>query len=126
MPKVDEKYFYNPGSVARVSATEIELKRKPKVSIVTLEKNKDIEIEDFYLKSAKPGEEVLDREAILRDKEENQRLELQKYEIEKIDFDKIMDIRELLNKIDITESLDEEVRNKAIELVTEAQNEQIE
>ena len=124
--KVDEKYFYNPGSVARVSATEIELKRKPKVSIVTLEKNKDIEIEDFYLKSAKPGEEVLDREAILRDKEENQRLELQKYEIEKIDFDKIMDIRDLLNKIDITESLDEEVRNKAIELVTEAQNEQIE
>ena len=69
---------------------------------------------------------MLDREAILRDKEENQRLELQKYEIEKIDFDKIMDIRELLNKIDITESLDEEVRNKAIELVTEAQNEQIE
>ena len=36
-----------------------------------------------------------------------------------------MDIRELLNKIDITESLNEEVRNKAIELVTEAQNEQI-
>ena len=68
---------------------------------------------------------MLDREAILRDKEENQRLELQKYEIEKIDFDRIMDIRELLNKIDITESLDEEVRNKAIELVTEAQNEQI-
>mgnify|MGYP001758892298 FL=1 len=68
---------------------------------------------------------MLDREAILRDKEENQRLELQKYEIEKIDFDRIMDIRELLNKIDITESLNEEVRNKAIELVTEAQNEQI-
>lgn len=50
------KYFVNPGSPFRLSASEI--KRKPKVLLIDI--NKDgIKLKNIYLKSAKEGTEVI-------------------------------------------------------------------
>lgn len=50
--------FVNPGSPTRMRTDEIN--RKPKVMLVNISKDKGIEIEYIYLKSAPPGEDVLD------------------------------------------------------------------
>lgn len=58
-PKVEHegKIFVNPGSPVRMSTDEI--KRKPKVMLIDISSD-GIETKFIYLKSAKPGEEVLD------------------------------------------------------------------
>ena len=55
--KVNEKYFSNPGSIARMTNTESERKRIPKVLLIELTKE-EINISDIYLKSAKKSEEI--------------------------------------------------------------------
>lgn len=55
--KVNGKYFSNPGSIARMTNTESEKKRKPKVLIIELTKD-NIEIKDIFLTSAKDGKDI--------------------------------------------------------------------
>jgi len=59
---VDNKYFVNPGSLVRINNSLNELLRMPKVILLDLEKG--IKIKEVYLKSALPGEEVLDRSKV--------------------------------------------------------------
>ncbi|WP_099203197.1 metallophosphoesterase family protein [Miniphocaeibacter massiliensis] len=57
--KVNNKYFINPGSLLRTNSSKPERARIPEVIILDLSK-KNILIEEIKLKTAKPGEEVLD------------------------------------------------------------------
>jgi DNA repair protein SbcD/Mre11 len=57
--KIDSKYFINPGSIVRVANSISEIKRKPMV--IYIELGKEIDIREIELKTALPGEEVLDR-----------------------------------------------------------------
>jgi len=56
---IDDKYFINPGSLVRINNSLNEFLRMPKVILLELEDS--IIIREIYLKSALPGEEVLDR-----------------------------------------------------------------
>lgn len=55
---VNSKYFINPGSIVRINNYKTEVNRKPKVVLIDL--NNQIEIMEIVLKSAQPGDEVLD------------------------------------------------------------------
>lgn len=121
LQKVDGKLFYNPGSVARMSASSIEYDRKPKVLIVELNKGEDIKITDYYLKSAKPGSEILDIESLIEAKTQDEKFQFDKSQIEKTDFGKMLDIKDILSKIELEEEIDNKVKEAAIKLVEEVQ-----
>jgi len=57
--QIGSKYFINPGSLVRIANTLSEINRKPKVVLIDIDKN--ISIKEIEIKSAAPGEEVLDR-----------------------------------------------------------------
>lgn len=61
--RYDGKVFCNPGSLTRMAASEKEIERTPQVALIKIE-NKAVDIQLIPLKSAKPGEEVLDRSKI--------------------------------------------------------------
>lgn len=119
--KIDNKLFYNPGSVARMSASQIEYDRKPKVLIVEMNKGEDIKITDYFLKSAKPGSEILDIESLIEAKAQDEKFNFDKSQIEKTDFGKILDIKDIISKIEKEEIIDKDVKNMAIKLVEEVQ-----
>ena len=68
MIKRNGRYFINPGAVSRIRADFAEIARMPRVTILTLTKdadgNKLVDVKFIYLKCAKPGEDILSREAI--------------------------------------------------------------
>jgi len=70
--KIGQKYFVNPGSLARISNTVGELTRKPKVVLITLQST--IDIREIELLSAPPGDEVLDRSELEDSYERTQKL----------------------------------------------------
>jgi len=60
--KINDKFFVNPGSLARISSLKSEIERIPQVVIIDL--GKKINLWTVPLECARPGEEVLDREHI--------------------------------------------------------------
>ncbi len=60
--KLGDKYFVNPGSLTRISSLKSEFTRKPEVVIIDL--SDKIDMWTVKLKSALPGEDVLNREHI--------------------------------------------------------------
>jgi len=71
--KINSKYFINPGSIVRISSSLTELERKPEVVYLEFNEN-GIHIEEIELKTARPGDEVLDREKLEAAKDRNLKL----------------------------------------------------
>lgn len=117
--KIDNKYFINPGAIVRISNSLIELKRRPKVVIIELADS--ITIKDIYLKSALPGELVLDRSEIERHKFKQDKIFEFKEIIDSSSNFNSLDIYELLTQISINESIDDKVKKEAIRRVQEIQ-----
>lgn len=117
--ELDNKYFVNPGALIRISNSKIEMKRRPKVDIISLDE--DIHIEERYLKSAKPGEEVLDRSEMERHQFKGIKMAEFKESIEASANYKSLDIFDLLLRISKSENISEEVKNEALKRVEEAQ-----
>ncbi|HEY8361364.1 MAG TPA: metallophosphoesterase [Tissierellaceae bacterium] len=110
--KIDNKYFINPGSVVRISNSLKEIERMPKVVLIEL--SNDINIKEVYLKSALPGEEVLDREEIEKNLYKNERIIEFKQSIDAaLDFEK-MDINEILIRVSNAEGVEEKVIKEAL------------
>lgn len=106
------RYFVNPGSIVRVANTIGEMKRKPKVVIIEIEK--DIKISDYELKSALPGEEVLDRQQLEISHDRNIKLHLFYQGIMNTgDFKKI-DLNQIIEEIASNSDLSSEVKDEAI------------
>lgn len=59
LKKIDGKLFLNAGSVSRLTNHDKEIARMPKVYILNIDN--EISIEEYYLKSAKKGSEVLQK-----------------------------------------------------------------
>lgn len=116
------KLFYNPGSIARLEASEIELTRRPKVIVVELNKGENINIKDVYLRSAKKGEDILDRNSIIEEKIANERFEYEKEKIKSIQFEKMLNFDDILRELEKNEAIEDNVKAKAIELLDEVQN----
>ena len=117
--ELDNKYFVNPGALIRISNSKIEMKRRPKVDIISLGKN--IHIEERYLKSAKPGEEVLDRSEMERHQFKGIKMAEFKESIEASANYKSLDIFDLLLRISKSENISEEVKSEALKRGEEAQ-----
>lgn len=64
----DGKVFYNPGSLTRSAASETEIARKINVGLITVD-GTSFKVESIQLKTARPGDEILDRRRIEAEKE---------------------------------------------------------
>ena len=117
--ELDNKYFVNPGALMRISNSKIEMKRRPKVDIISLDE--DIHIEERYLKSAKPGEEVLDRSEMERHQFKGIKIAEFKESIEASANYKSLDIFDLLLRISKSENISEDVKSEALKRVEETQ-----
>jgi len=117
--KIDNKYFINPGSMVRISNSIKEIERIPKVVIIDLAQ--DIQIKEIPLKSALPGEEVLDRSEIEKSLFKNERIMEFKQSIDAaLDFEK-MDINEVLIKVSNAEGVEDEVIKEALRRIANTQ-----
>ncbi|MDO5713482.1 MAG: metallophosphoesterase [Tissierellia bacterium] len=118
---INGKYFINPGAIVRISNSLREIKRRPKVLLLECNKGADIVIEEIYLKSAKPADEVLDRTEI----EQHQFKKSKLHDFKEIvdssgDFHKT-DVFALLNEISDHENVPENVKEEAFQRITEVQ-----
>ena len=111
--KVNEKYFANPGSIARMTNTESERKRIPKVLIIELTKD-DIKIEEIFLKSAKNSSEIFSDDKINPYSIKNKSLLDIKERLSKLSSNPIIDINNNLKSIGREMKIDEEIIDEAI------------
>lgn len=116
---IQGKYFINPGAIVRISNNLVEMKRRPKVVLINLEDG--IQLEEIYLKSAKPGPEVLDRSEI----EQHQFKKAKLHEFQELieattDFSKT-DVFELIDEISSTNEISQEIREEALKRVSQVQ-----
>lgn len=117
------KYFINPGSIARISASKTEIKRMPQVIIIELDKA-NIRVFPIILKCAMKGTEVLDRTELEDTQDRNMNLFnfFNSINTEKIKFDRV-DIQAILTDIAHSEKIPAQVKTEAIrriELVRES------
>jgi len=116
---IENKYFINPGSIVRITNSLGEINRTPKVVIINLDK--DIQLEYMNLQSAQKGEDVLDRSEIEKSSFQNERLFEFKQTVDSlIDFDK-MDINDVLIEVSNTEGLSDKVIKEALRRIAKIQ-----
>ncbi len=112
LTNIDGKYFINPGSLVRITNSLKEIERTPQV--ILLELNENITIKQIPLKTALPGEEVLDRKEIENNIFKSERIFEFKQTIDAaLDFEK-MDINEVLMEVSNAENVDDEVKREAL------------
>ncbi|WP_054251933.1 metallophosphoesterase family protein [Neofamilia massiliensis] len=110
--KIDGKIFANPGSIVRITNSLAEIKRRPKFLEIEVTKD-DVEVREIYLKSAKAGEEVLDRSKLIEDQYKDQRLMLFADSIDQsIDLD-LIDLDAIIDSIAGAEDFDQEIKSQA-------------
>lgn len=117
--QMDGKYFVNPGSIVRVSNSLAEIERKPKVIYVELKEQ--IEIREIELKSALPGDEILDRDELERAKDRNLKLHQFYQGISKSMEYKKIDIASIIENIASDQDLSKEVKEEALRRIAIAQ-----
>ncbi len=121
--EIDGKYFINPGSMIRITNSLREIERKPRVILIDL--NETINIESIFLKSALPGEEVLDRKEIENSLFKNERmLEFKQTINAAMDYERI-DINEVLMQVSNAEGVEDEVIKEALRRISIAQMESL-
>jgi exonuclease SbcD len=116
---INNKYFVNPGSIVRISNSLGELERKPK--IVYMELTDSIAIKEIELKTALPGEEVLDRETLERSKDRSLKLHEFYQGISKSMEYKKIDIASIVEDIASDQALSKEVKEEALRRIAIAQ-----
>ncbi len=112
------KFFANPGSIVRVANSLGELKRRPKVLIITLTDR--IQIDEVELKSALPGDEVLDRTQLEISKDRLAKLNQFYSDVSKTSQFTRIDLEEIINEIAANSELNHEVRNEALRRISVA------
>lgn len=117
--KSDDKYFVNPGSIIRITNSLREIERIPQVVMITLEDK--IKVELIPLKSALPGEEVLNRQEIENFIFKNERLTQFKQSVDSTaNFEKL-DINEILLNISLAEEVSDKVKQEALKRISLSQ-----
>lgn len=117
--EVDGKYFINPGSPVRSKCDIKEIKRRPKVFIVDITKENGLKIKTVYLKSAKQGEDVLDRTTIEKEQEKQAKIQEIKSTVQKAQIKKGIDITEIIEAISDNRQINEEWKKDIINAVTQ-------
>ncbi len=115
----DGKFFINPGSLVRVTNSIKEIERIPQVCLIEL--NDNINISMIQLKSALPGDEVLDRSEIEKSTFKSERILEFKQSIDSaLNFEK-MDINDLLIEVAFSENVDTNVKEEALKRIAQIQ-----
>jgi len=118
--QLEGKYFINPGSMVRLEASLTEIKRKPQVVILEMDK-KEIKVRLHKLRSALPGSQVLDETQLsLREYREKKLADFVQGIRETGDF-KAFNITEILEMIVEREGLRPQVKEEAVLRITQAQ-----
>lgn len=116
---IDKKYFINPGSLVRINNSLNEFLRMPKVIILNLED--EINIEEIHLTNALPGEDVLDRSRVealsFREKKLSEFIQ-SVYSTGQYDT---FDINRILEQISTQQNLRNEVIKEALKRIGKAQ-----
>lgn len=116
---INNKYFINPGSIVRISNSIGEIERKPKV--VYIELGDSITVREIELKSALPGDEILDREALEMSKSRSLKLhQFYKSIAVSMEYKKI-DIAAIVEEIASNQDLRIEVKEEALRRIAIAQ-----
>lgn len=119
LTEVDGKLFVNPGGVVRLSNDLREIQRKPKVLLIDITKEHGVRLEEIELKSAPEGKDVLDRSQIAFKKSMDDKLDKIKSMVEKTKIGQGLSITEIIEAISESERIDENIKNRAVELVSD-------
>ena len=118
--EVEGKVFANPGAIVRISNSMTELKRRPKILLIDVKKN-NATITERYLKSVRPGSEVLDRTEIEMHKFKRRELAEFKESIDRTgNYDRI-NFFDLLADISANEKLDPAIKEEAMARIAQVQ-----
>lgn len=116
----NNKYFINPGSLIRITNSLKEIKRIPRVLIIELLED-DIKLDFYYLKCAKPGEEVLDRSVIEKNMFRSEKIIQFKQSVDSSqDFNKL-DINHIISNLTKAENIEDNIKLEAIKRIEQAQ-----
>lgn len=117
------KHFINPGSIARLSASEDDYTRQIFALLVEISSKSELNIQKIKLESAKPGNEILDRNKIL-EKKSRDRLINSFYDFAVDDFKNTKNtILDYIDQISESNHYDEKVKKRAIEYLNEVSDE---
>ena len=116
--RADGVLFCNPGAVMRMSASITEIERPVQVALITVEPEKDVNIQLIPLKCAKPGNEVLDRSAVDAANERRYAMETFSTLIQAHTGDKVLlDINQIIESIAAEENYAPNVVNTALAVI---------
>ena len=113
--------FVNPGALVRLSADLREIDRTPKVAVIDLEG--EIEIEEIELDSAQPGEEVLDRSELEAAEVREKRLAEFTQTVKAAGEFKYFSVEQILEEVAVNEEVDPEVKEEALDRIGNVQEE---
>lgn len=116
----DGKLFINPGALCRLSASKAEMGRTVQVALLTIRSKTDFDAELIPLLSARPSEEVLDRDAIVEKVEHENWLDSFFEKLSEEGEAKFMEVREIVDSIASREKIKPEVKEEALRRIGEA------
>lgn len=116
---IDNKIFINPGGMVRKNNDEKEIERTP--GVLLLEFGESITYNFIPLKTAKDGEEVLDRSEILKKQAEDIKINNFLGEIRRTSEVKSLDIHSIIETISKNNNLPEKVVQVAVDRIGKMQ-----
>lgn len=116
----DGKLFINPGALCRLSASKAEMERTVQVALLTIRSKTDFDAELIPLQSARPAEEVLDREAIVEKIEHENWLDSFFESLDKEGEVKFLGVREIVDSIASREKIQPVVKEETLRRIGEA------
>lgn len=116
---INDKYFINHGSLARISSTLSEIDRKPSCLIIELQES--IKIQVYKLESAPSGDEVLDRELLRKEEYKAQKLNEFIQQINSYGSFEFINLNLIINEIVIKEDIPSFIRDEAMNRISKAQ-----
>lgn len=118
------KIFANPGALGRISASTGEM-RQPKVFILRITQEGVLTLEDYFLRTAKAPEEVLDRSHLTEDDSHYYKMSAFLEGLTQLSqkTNQVLDIYDILHQVTEDENIDEEVKQEALRAISEAEAE---
>jgi exonuclease SbcD len=117
----DGKLFINPGALCRLSASEAEMSRTIQVAVIDADQRTgEVSATMIPLISARPADEVLDRESITDAVEHENWLNKYFESLSEIGEQKFLQLNEIVSNIADQEGISSEVRSEALRRIGEA------
>lgn len=119
LTEIDGKWFVNPGGVTRMSNNLKEINRKPKVLLIEITKREGLKLEEIFLKSAPPGDLVLNRKKIEERKKRENRIEDFKKAVKDAGVRKSTDIIEIIRDMSDSKEIPSTFKEDLVNRVTD-------